>query len=155
MSEKYTSVILSNICVIEDDNGNILVQDRKRKDWPGITFPGGHVEEKETLEESVIREVKEETGLTLTNYKFRGIVTFVYGEDVVEYMHLYTADKFEGELLDCDEGELVWEPIKEVCNLPIWEGDKIFFRLLEEDGEFFSLKLVYNTNDELIKTELH
>ena len=78
------------------------------------------------------REVKEETGLTLLDYKARGIVTFVYGENIVEYMHLFTSDRFEGEIIECDEGELTWVPISEVCNLPIWEGDKVFFGLLEE-----------------------
>ena len=116
---------------------------------------GGHFEYGESPDECLLREVKEETGLTLLDYKARGIVTFVYGEDVVEYMHLYTSDKFEGELTDCDEGELVWIPTEEVYNLPIWEGDKLFFKRLEENEEFFSLKLVYDLNDCLIKTEIH
>jgi 8-oxo-dGTP diphosphatase len=85
----------------------------------------------------------------------RGIVTFLYGEDIVEYMHLYTADRFEGELAECDEGELVWVPIKDVVNLPIWEGDKVFFKLLEEREEFFSLKLKYDKDGTLLETKLY
>ncbi len=149
---------LSTLChIISDDKYLMMHRVKKKNDinkdkWIGV---GGKFEYGESPDECLLREVKEETGLTLLNYSFRGIVTFIYGEDVVEYMHLYTADKFEGELIDCDEGELVWVPIKEVCNLPIWEGDKIFFRLLEENNGFFSLKLVYDLNDNLIDTELH
>ena len=149
---------LSTLChIISDDKYLMMHRVKKKNDinkdkWIGV---GGKFEYGESPDECLLREVKEETGLTLLNYSFRGIVTFIYGEDVVEYMHLYTADKFEGELIDCDEGELVWVPINEVCNLPIWEGDKIFFRLLEENNGFFSLKLVYDLNDNLIDTELH
>ena len=97
----------------------------------------------------------EETGLTLTSYRARGIVTFVYGEDVVEYMHLYTADGWRGEMRECDEGELVWIPKERVSNLPIWEGDKVFFQLLKEDVPFFSLKLVYAKDDRLTEVTLN
>jgi 8-oxo-dGTP diphosphatase len=104
---------------------------------------------------------KEETGLTLLSYKPRGIVTFIYGaadkpeERIVEYMHLYTADAFEGELTICDEGELIWIDKTEVINLPIWDGDKIFFKLLDEREDYFSLKLVYDENDNLVQTEIN
>lgn len=111
--------------------------------WVGI---GGKFEENETPEECLLREVYEETGLTLTSYHFRGIVTFISDEWGGEYMHLYTADGFTGELIApdaCSEGELVWIPKQEVLDLPIWEGDKIFFRLLDEQQGFFSLKLRY------------
>ena len=149
---------LSTLCHIRKDDKYLMMHRVKKKNdinkdkWIGV---GGKFEYGESPDECLLREVKEETGLTLLNYSFRGIVTFIYGSDVVEYMHLYTADKFEGELIDCDEGELVWVPIKEVCNLPIWEGDKIFFKLLEEDNGFFSLKLVYDLDDNLIESELH
>jgi len=144
--------VLSTLChIIKDDCYLMMHRVKKENDinkdkWIGV---GGKFEYGESPEECLLREVKEETGLTLLNYKFRGIVTFCYGEDVVEYMHLFDADKFEGELTKCDEGELVWVPIKDVCNLPIWEGDKIFFRLLAENADFFSLKLVYDTDDTL------
>ena len=141
--KKYPA--LSTLChIIQDDKYLMMHRVKKEKDinkdkWIGV---GGNFEYGESPEECLLREVKEETGLTLLNYKFRGIVTFVYGENVVEYMHLFTSDSFEGEMTDCDEGELVWVPIKDVCSLPIWEGDKVFLKLLEEDREFFSLKLV-------------
>ncbi len=144
--------VLSTLChIIKDDCYLMMHRVKKENDinkdkWIGV---GGKFEYGESPEECLLREVKEETGLTLLNYKFRGIVTFCYGKDVVEYMHLFDADEFEGELTDCDEGELVWVPIKDVCNLPIWEGDKIFFKLLAENADFFSLKLVYDTDDTL------
>ena len=86
---------------------------------------------------------------TLTSWKYRGIVTFVYGEDVVEYMSLYTADGFTGDPIECDEGILEWVEKEKIKDLNLWEGDKIFFRLMDEEEEFFSLKLVYNKSDVL------
>ena len=149
---------LTTLCYLIKD-GKYLMLHRVKKEndlnkdkYLGV---GGHFEYGESPDECLIREVKEETGLTLTDYKARGIVTFVYGEDIVEYMHLFTAEGFEGEMIDCDEGELVWIPIEDVCNLPIWEGDKEFFKLLNETKDFFSLKLVYNLNDELVEVKVH
>jgi 8-oxo-dGTP diphosphatase len=118
--------------------------DVNKDKWIGV---GGHFEARESPEECLLREVKEETGYTLTSYKYRGIVTFIYGEDIVEYMSLYTADDFTGVPIPCNEGELEWVDKKAVFSLNIWEGDKIFFRLLEEEREFFSLKLVYDKDD--------
>jgi len=108
--------------------------------WIG---PGGKFEENESPEECVLREVWEETGLTLTSWRYRGIVTFVSDQCEGEYMHLFTADAFEGELRDCDEGELEWISWEKLNTLPQWEGDRIFLRLLEENAPFFSLKLTY------------
>ena len=149
---------LTTLCYLIKD-GKYLMMHRVKKEndvnkdkYIGV---GGHFEYGESPDECLLREVKEETGLTLLDYKARGIVTFVYGEDVVEYMHLYTSDKFEGEMTDCDEGELVWIPVNDVFDLPIWEGDKLFFKRLEESEEFFSLKLVYDLNDRLVKSEIH
>ena len=149
---------LTTLCYLIKD-GKYLMLHRVKKEndlnkdkYLGV---GGHFEYGESPDECLIREVKEETGLTLTDYKARGIVTFVYGEDIVEYMHLFTAEGFEGEMIECDEGELIWIPIEDVCNLPIWEGDKEFFKLLNETNEFFSLKLVYNLNDELVEVKVH
>ena len=82
-------------------------------------------------------------------WKYRGIVTFVYGEDIVEYMSLYTADRFSGEEIPCDEGELEWVDKEKIMDLNLWDGDKIFLKLLAEEHPFFSLKLVYDTNDVL------
>ena len=148
---------LTTLCYIEKD-GKYLMLHRTKKEhdinkgkYIGV---GGHFEHGESPDECIIREVKEETGLKLSKYRARGIVTFVYGEDTVEYMHLYTADKFTGKLTDCDEGELVWVPVDEVTDLNLWDGDRIFLKLLQQDAPFFSLKLVYNLNDELISAIL-
>jgi len=148
---------LTTLCYIEkDDNYLMLHRVKKEKDinkdkWIGI---GGHFEGTESPEECLLREVKEETGLTLTDYRFRGLVTFVCGTECLEYMALYTATGFTGEMKDCDEGTLEWIPKKAVYDLELWEGDKIFFRLLEEDRGFFSLKLVYDADGELQEVSL-
>ncbi len=137
---------LTTLCYIEKDDCYLLMHRvKKEKDinkdkWIGI---GGHFEEKESPEECLLREVKEETGLTLTSYRFRGIVTFVTETGLFEYMCLYTADGFEGNLSDCDEGTLEWVPKSRLRELNLWQGDYIFLRLLEERDSFFSLKLVY------------
>ena len=116
-------------------------QDVNKDKWIGV---GGHFEADESPEECVLREVKEETGYTLTSYRYRGIVTFVSGNGVTEYMSLFTADGFEGTPIPCDEGELAWVKKDQIEDLNIWEGDKIFLRLLLEEREFFSLKLAYD-----------
>ncbi len=149
---------LTTLCYIERDGSYLMMhRTKKEKDinkdkWIGI---GGHFEYGESPDECLLREVDEETGLILTSYTARGVITFIYGENVVEYMHLYTADGFTGEIHDCDEGELVWVKKEKVMELPIWEGDKIFFRLLNERRDFFSLKLVYDAEGTLINWDVH
>ena len=108
--------------------------------WIGV---GGKFEDGESPEECLLREVREETGFTLTNYRYRGIITFVSEGWPTEYIHLFTADGWTGEMRECDEGDLAWVPKAEVPNLPIWEGDRVFFRLLAENRPFFSLKMCY------------
>ena len=137
---------LTTLCYIEQD-GKYLMLHRVKKEndvnkdkWVGI---GGHFEENESPEECLLREVLEETGLQLISYRFRGIITFISDRWDTEYMHLFTADKFSGSIGACDEGELCWVEKSKVNELPIWEGDKIFFRLLQERQDFFSLKLKY------------
>ena len=148
---------LTTLCYIEKDQKYLMLHRvKKQKDvnkdkWIGV---GGHFEKGESPEECLLREVKEETGYTLTSWKYRGIVTFLYGEDVTEYMSLYTAEGFEGEAIPCDEGELEWVEKKKIQELDIWEGDKIFFRLLEEGYPFFSLKLVYDAKGTLLYAAL-
>ena len=139
-------MILSTLCYIED-RGQILMLHRTRKEndinrdkWIGI---GGRFEDGESPEDCVLREAKEETGLTLTSLRFRGIVTFVSDRWETEYMHLFTADDYTGRTAECAEGDLEWVPKEKVRDLPTWEGDRIFLRLLDEDAPFFSLKLVY------------
>lgn len=145
-------VRMSTLCYMEKDEQYLMLHRTVKKNdvnkdkWIGV---GGHFEWGESPEDCLLREVWEETGYTLTSYRYRGMVTFVYGEDTVEYMSLYTADGFVGEPHPCDEGELEWVGKKDIFSLNLWEGDKIFFRLLEENRSFFSLKLVYDREDVL------
>lgn len=147
---------LTTMCYIEKDGEYLMLHRTKKQNdpnhdlWLGI---GGHFENGETPGECIKREVKEETGLTLIEPELRGMVTFSDG-DWHEYMFLYTARKFEGELTECNEGELLWVPKETVMNdLPIWEGDRIFLKLMQSDAPFFSLKLEYQ-NRKLIKSTL-
>lgn len=137
----------TTLCYIENPRGEYLMLHRvKKKDdanhdkWIGI---GGKFEDGESPEECVLREVWEETGLTLTDYRYRGLVTFVSDVWETEYMHLFTATGFEGAPGDCDEGVLEWIDKDALAALPQWEGDRLFLRLLRDDGPFFSLKLRY------------
>ena len=148
---------LTTLCYIEQD-GKYLMLHRVKKEhdinkdkWIGI---GGHFEKDESPEECLYREVKEETGCTLEHADLRGIVTFVSGDGVTEYMFLYTAFGLIGELADCDEGELEWIDKHAVFDLELWEGDKIFLRLLDERKDFFSLKLVYDGKGTLVSAVL-
>ena len=116
-------------------------RDENRDKWVGI---GGKFEPGESPEDCALREVLEETGLTMHSWRYRGIVTFVSDEWGTEYMHLFWSDDFTGALRDCDEGELEWVDKQRILRLPIWEGDRIFLRLLDTDEPFFSLKLCYS-----------
>lgn len=148
---------MTTLCYIEREDAYLMLHrvkkevDINKDKWIGV---GGHFEPGESPEECLLREVREETGLTLTSWRFRGIVTFRCDSYPTEYMCLYTADGYEGELTECDEGRLEWVERSRIPELPIWEGDKIFFRLLEEDREFFSLKLSYE-GDLLVEAVLN
>ena len=137
---------LTTLCYIEKDDRYLMLHrvskenDINKDKWIGV---GGHFEPDESPEECLLREVREETGFTLTSYRFRGIVTFISDKWQTEYMCLYTADGFEGEMTECEEGVLTWVPKSEIENLTIWEGDKIFLKLLADEAPFFSLKLRY------------
>ena len=131
--------------LLQGDQVLLLHRVKKENDlnhdkWIGI---GGKFEEGESPEECLLREAWEETGLTLTDYQYRGIVTFVSNEWEGEYMHLYTATGWTGALKECNEGVLEWVSREKMKELPQWEGDKIFLRLLEEEAPFFSLKRCY------------
>lgn len=149
---------LSTLCYIEQDGKYLMLHRTVKKNdvnkdkWIGV---GGHFEADESPEECLLREVREETGYTLTSYRYRAVVTFVSGNGVTEYMSLFTADGFFGEPIPCDEGELLWVDKEQVLKLNIWEGDKIFFRLLEESDDFFSLKLVYDGCGRLLSASLN
>lgn len=149
--------LLSTLCYIEQDGKYLMLHRVLKEDdinegkWLGV---GGHFEKDESPEECLLREVLEETGYTLTRYRFRGIVTFVSAKGTTEYMHLYTADGFEGELHLCDEGILAWIDKTRVPDLELWEGDRIFLDLLLNQDDFFSLKLVYDEEDRLIRADL-
>ena len=139
--------INNTLIYIQDPHGRRLMLHRVKKEndlnkdkWIGV---GGKMEPGESPEECALRETYEETGLTLTDYAYRGLVTFVSDRWETEYMSLFTATGYEGELKECDEGELQWLTAEEFAALPQWEGDKIFLRLLEENVPFFSLKLRY------------
>ena len=146
----------TTLCYIEKDGKYLMLHRTKKKidenkdKWIAV---GGKFEYGESPEDCALREVKEETGLDINSYKYKGIVTFVSDEWGTEYMHLFTSDQFTGEMTDCDEGELVWVPKKEIKDLKLWEGDKIFLRLLDECEEYFSLKLVYE-GDTLVDKKL-
>ncbi|MBO4651640.1 MAG: 8-oxo-dGTP diphosphatase [Clostridiales bacterium] len=155
----------TTLCYIYGPQGILMMHRTKKENdinkdkYIGV---GGHLEHGESPEECVLREVKEETGLTMTSFRLRGIITFVIDE-IDEITFLYTCDGYEGnvpgtgafaeekgeDLSDCSEGELVWIAEDKVEELPIWPGDKIFFRLLKEREEVFSLKLTY-IKDELV-----
>ena len=147
----------TTLCYIEKENKYLMLhRTSKKKDgnkdkWIGV---GGHFEKGESPEECLLREVKEETGLELTSYQFRGIVTFISDEWPDEYMCLYTAVRYTGDIGNCDEGELVWVEKGKIMDLNIWEGDKIFLKLLTENQPFFSLKLEYK-GDKLVNTVLN
>ena len=148
----------NTLCYIEKDGYYLMLHRVKKKDdanrgkWIGF---GGQFEEGESPEECVCREVLEETGLTLTDYRYRGIVTFASDVYETELMHLFTADGFCGELLsECNEGEMAWIKKADLPTLPMWEGDRVFLDLLTKDIPFFSLKLIYR-QDSLVGAVLN
>lgn len=141
-----------------EQDGKYLMLHRTKKEndinkdkWIGI---GGKFLENESPEECALREAQEETGLQLDELSYRGIVTFVNDACEGEYMHLFTSRAFHGTLKECDEGELLWVEKEKIYTLPIWEGDKIFLKLLDENEPFFSLKLIYS-GDKLLEAVLN
>ena len=147
----------TSLCYIERGGKYLMLHrvkktvDENKDKWIGI---GGKFEEGESPEDCVMREVLEETGLTLNSWRYRGIVTFVSDEWGTEYMHLFTSGDFSGKPRECDEGVLEWIEKERLLSLPIWQGDKIFLRLLDTNEPFFSLKLCYQ-GDRLIQAVLN
>ena len=149
---------ITTLCYIEQDGKYLMLHRTKKKHdinenkWIGV---GGHAEGTEGPEECLLREGKEETGLTLTSYRFRALITFFSDKQEPEMMCLFTADAFTGKLITCDEGELVWVDKREVPKLPTWEGDAIFLeRLLADEERFFTLRLVYE-GDKLVEKSVN
>ena len=149
-------MILSTLCYIEKDKKYLMLHRTKKKNdinkdkWLGI---GGKFEDGESPEECIIREVKEETGLTLNTYKLRCIVTYVSTNWETEYMYVFTSNDFTGELMECNEGDLQWVRKDRVTELNTWEGDKIFIEKIQKDNNFFTVKFNYD-GDKLLKYDL-
>ena len=135
----------TTLCYIEKDNSYLMLYRNKKNNdenagkYVGI---GGHFLENESPYECVVREAKEETGLDISPV-YRGVVTFVSDKYECEQMHLFTCREYSGDIITCNEGELVYISKNELHKIPMWEGDYIFFELLGEREDFFSLKLVY------------
>jgi len=146
----------STLCYLVKDGKVLMLHRVKKKNdinhdkWIGI---GGKFEPEEAPEECILREAKEETGLTLTSWRCRGVVTFLQEGGEGEYMYLFTADDFTGELIECDEGDLQWVSMDFLDALPTWEGDRIFLNLLWQDAPFFLLTLRYQ-GDRLVEAVL-
>ena len=136
----------TTVCYLERGTQYLLLHRTKKENdenagkWIGV---GGKCEENESPEDCMLREVREETGLSVTQHRLRGVITFVSDAWEGQYMYLFTASKWHGALTDCDEGELAWVERADMLHLPLWEGDRIFLALLAEERPFFSLKLVY------------
>ncbi len=146
---------LTTLCYLIKDNKYLMLHRTKKEHdintgkYIGV---GGHVEEGESPVDCIKREVQEETGLSLNSLKCRGYITFVMGDET-EHAVLYTSDDFVGELADeCNEGELVWVDIDKVNDLNLWEGDRVFLRLLNERQDFFSVELIYDSDDNLLES---
>ena len=150
-------MLQTTLCYLERGDEYLMLHRVKKKNdmnhdkWIGV---GGKFEDKESPEDCVIREALEETGLTLIKPRYRGVVTFVSDRYPTEWMHLFTADQFQGTIKECDEGVLEWIDKEKLYSLPQWEGDMIFLRLLDENVPFFSLKLTY-CGDTLVEAVLN
>ena len=157
LSRSFDKMKHTTLCYIEQDGCYLMIHRVKKENdenggkWIGV---GGKLEYGESPFDCVRREVTEETGLTLISPRYRGFITFVSDQYGTEYMHLFTADEYVGEIKsDCAEGVLKWVKKSDVLNLPLWEGDKIFLKLLDTETPFFSLRLEYH-NDELVSSKI-
>ena len=143
-------MINTTLCYLERGEEYLMLHRTKKENdlnhdkWFGV---GGKFQDKESPEDCLLRETWEETGLTLTSYRYRGLVTFISNLWPTEYMHLFTADGWTGEPHPCDEGELAWIKKADLLSLPLWKGDQIFLDLLDRNTPFFSLKLQYEGDD--------
>lgn len=131
--ERTENAIFTNMCMIYDNSGNVLVQERVNTNWPGITFPGGHVERGESFTDAVIREVFEETGLTVSNLQMCGIQDWTRDDGTRYLVFFYKTDQFEGELSSSDEGKVQWVPFKELSNMKLSNGMETILKLFCDD----------------------
>lgn len=135
-------------CYLKKDECYLLLFRNKKKNdynknkWIGV---GGHLEKDETPDQAAIREIKEETGLDVHSLECAGEVVFIY-DNYQELMYIYEINDFSGSLIECDEGELKWIPIKDIYEYPMWDGDKAFLPLLITHQNYFRLKLIYQNN---------
>ena len=142
----------TTLCYLERGDEYLMLHRTKKKNdenhdkWIGV---GGKFEAGESPEDCMRREIFEETGLLVTEYRYRGLVTFVSDLYETEYMHLFTVTDWTGEARECDEGELAWIKKQKLFDLTLWQGDRIFLELLDSNRPFFSLKLTYR-GEELI-----
>lgn len=140
----------TTLCYLDNGRQYLMLHRVKKQNdashgkWIGV---GGKCEANESPDECMLREVKEETGLDILDWNYRGVVTFISDVWPCEYMHLFSATRWEGTLIDCNEGQLAWIDKGKLFDLSLWEGDRIFLRLLLENEPFFSLKLVYKGDD--------
>ncbi len=140
---KTEAAIFTNICMIYDNRGNVLVEDRSSTNWPGITFPGGHVEFGESFTDAAIREVREETGLTVSHLRLCGIQDAVQDDGVRYIAYFYKTNVFSGELNSSDEGKVFWTQLDELPNMKLSDGFKEMLRIFLEDDlseQFFHRK---------------
>ena len=142
------------LCYLEKDNQYLMLHRVKRKEdlnkdkWLGL---GGHIEENETPDDALLREVYEESGLTINSFKRNGIIEFV-NDDYKELMYLYTSINFSGEMIDCNEGILKWIPKSEILNLNLWDGDRVFLNKLLNNDSYFEIRVIYE-NNKFIRSE--
>lgn len=150
-------MLRTTLCYIEKDGKYLMLHRNKKENdlnegkWIGV---GGKIEAGETPEECMLREVKEETGLTLTSYQYRGLIHFIPDKPDAEDMYLYTVDEFTGEVSRCNEGDLEWVEKENIFSLNLWEGDKIFLRKLLDGESGFEISLYYE-GDKCVKVTEH
>ncbi len=147
--ERTENAIFTNMCMIYDNSGNVLVQERVNTNWPGITFPGGHVERGESFTDAVIREVFEETGLTVSNLQMCGIQDWTRDDGTRYLVFFYKTDQFEGELSSSDEGKVQWVPFKELSNMKLSNGMETILKLFCDDT--ITEQFFYKENGEWIE----
>lgn len=148
--DRKEQVVFTNMCMVMDGAGNVLVEDRLDPDWPGVSFPGGHVEPGESFTGAVIREVFEETGLTVSDLALCGIKDWTRDDGVRYVVLFYKTSRFSGDLTSSEEGEVRWVPLRELPNMKLAGGMETSLRLFLEDG--LSEHFFYRENGRWVET---